>query len=152
MSGWASRMAATCFTPIFSASAANMTADQELPGGTCGREAGCVLAPHTTCPLVDDKHLTSANSSLNVNVLLLKTLKSKQNPVKDKSSKEKATSTFIQKNQEVSHFVNTHLCTDPVLRVDAWLQNKAKFVKITVPTKSRYPLLTILTTYHNGFT
>ena len=64
MSGWASRREATCFTCILFASAANMTVDWALPGGTCSRGAGHVLTPHTTQPLVDNKHLTTANSSL----------------------------------------------------------------------------------------
>ena len=51
ISGQAFRMAATCFTHILLASTANMAVDWALPNGTCGRGAGCVLAPHTNHPL-----------------------------------------------------------------------------------------------------
>ena len=42
----------------------NMTVDKTLPDGTCGRGARHVLTPHTTQPLVDNRHLITANSSL----------------------------------------------------------------------------------------
>ena len=50
--------------PTFLASTANTAADWVLPGGTYGKGAGHVLAPHTTLPLVDNSHLNSANSLL----------------------------------------------------------------------------------------
>ena len=63
MSELTSRMSATCFAHILSASTVNMTTDWALPGGTCGRGAGHVLTPLATHPLVDNKCLTAANSS-----------------------------------------------------------------------------------------
>ena len=50
--------------PMLSPSAASMMVDWVLPGGTCGKGAGCVLIPHTFLPLIDNRCLTTANPSL----------------------------------------------------------------------------------------
>ena len=57
-------MCVGCFAHMLLASAANLITDWALPGGTCGRGAGCVLATYTSQPLVDNRCLTAANSSL----------------------------------------------------------------------------------------